>query len=103
MSIFPKSDSAHVYATLVTIPAIGSITGMIVYEVLGANSLLVDIMMVSSAATGIYSTSAIAFKIGRLFILRRWESGWKSVKTTTLAILANAMLFGIYWAKLVIF
>ena len=99
MSIIPKSNHAFVYSLLVTIPCVGALAGMILYEVLGVNSLIVDTVMVSSAACGVYSSATLILKIARLCILRQWRLAGKCIRITLRAIAINGVILIGYWAK----
>lgn len=98
MSIIPRSNHASVYATLVTIPFAGAISWMILYEILGVDSFVVDALMISSSACGVYSSAAIILKIGRLCILRQWATARKCTRSVFLAITVNGLILVGYWA-----
>lgn len=96
LKLIPTSESHGLYAALVTIPCLGALAAIIMYDYFGANFPLADAVMYASKIFGCYSTSAILYKIGTLAILRKPKAAFLRVLTTVATLIGNIALGLLY-------
>ena len=96
LKLIPTSESHGLYAALVTIPCLGALAAIIMYDYFGANFLLADAVMYVSKIFGCYSTCAILYKIGTLAVLRRPKAAFLRVLTTVATLIGNIVLGLLY-------
>ena len=96
LKLIPTSESHGLYAALVTIPCLGALAAIIMYDYFGANFPLADAVMYVSKIFGCYSTCVILYKIGTLAVLRRPKAAVLRVLTTIATLIGNIVLGLLY-------
>ena len=91
-------ESTAFYITLVSVPCLGGLLGMILYEVCTQGSVLPNIALYASKALGLVVGCAILYRICRFALIGRSSEGKRVLKISLVTFAANVGLAAIYLA-----